>query len=167
MADDQALIELTADIVSAHVSNNTVSLSDVAGLVKGVHSALAQLNAPPVAAEPEAKTPVVTARASVKPDYLICMMCGNRQKTLKRHLMTAHDLTPDQYRAEFGLPRSYPMVSPDYSRQRGDLARSIGLGRKKDPAAPEEAKPAQARRKRQGRPGQAAAKKATPKPAEA
>jgi predicted transcriptional regulator len=139
MADEQALIELTAEIVSAHVSNNTVSLSDVPSLVQGVHAALAGLGAPQAEAEAEGKTPVVTARASVKPDSITCMECGRKQKTLKRHLMTAHGLTPDQYRKDYGLPSSYPMVAPNYSAQRGELARSIGLGRKKaDPAAESE-----------------------------
>jgi predicted transcriptional regulator len=136
MADEQALIELTADIVSAHVSNNTVSLSDVPVLVQQVHAALAQLGAPQAEAEPQGKTPVVSARASVKPDFITCMECGQKQKTLKRHLMAAHGLTPDQYRKDYGLPNSYPMVAPSYSAQRGALAKAIGLGRKKaEPAA--------------------------------
>jgi predicted transcriptional regulator len=150
MADEQALIELTADIVSAHVSNNTVSLSDVPELVKGVHAALARLGSPQAAAEPEGKTPVVSARASVKPDFITCMECGQKQKTLKRHLMTAHGLTPDQYRKDYGLPSSYPMVAPNYSAQRGALAKAIGLGRKKaEPAveASADAAPKASRRK--------------------
>jgi predicted transcriptional regulator len=135
MADDQALIEITADIVAAHVSNNTVSLSDVPALVRTVHAALAQLGASPVKAEPERKAPMVSARAAVKPDSITCMVCGAKKKMLKGHLKSAHGLTPDEYRKEFGLPGDYPIVAPNYSAQRRDLAKSIGLGRKN--AAPD------------------------------
>lgn len=130
--DNAVLLNLTGDIVSAHVSNNSVSVSDVAGLVQRVHAALSGLIAPEAeaAAAPEAKKSVVSVRASIKPDYLICMECGKKQKTLKRHLATAHNMTPAQYRVDFGLPHDYPMTSPNYSQKRGDMARSIGLGRK-------------------------------------
>lgn len=129
MADEQ-LITLTADIVSAHVANNNVAVGDVANLVQQVHGALAKLSQPAAAPEPEAKTPVVSVRSSIKPDYIVCMECGSKQKMLKRHLQTAHSLSPDQYRRDYGLPRDYPMVAPNYSEQRRTLARSIGLGRK-------------------------------------
>ena len=130
MAEREQLIELTADIVAAHVSNNTVALSDVGNLVQQVHQALASLGQ--AAAEPEAekKVPAVSARASVKPDYIVCMECGRKQKTLKRHLQTAHGMTPDQYRKEFGLADSYPMTAPSYSQRRQEMAKAIGLGRK-------------------------------------
>jgi predicted transcriptional regulator len=72
---------------------------------------------------------VVSIRASIKPDYIVCMECGRRQKTLKRHLQTAHGMNPDQYRKDYGLPADYPMVAPEYSQRRGDMARAIGLGR--------------------------------------
>ena len=138
MSDRSLLIEHTADIVSAHVANNTVALSDVPSLVTRVYEALAGLTEPQPAPEPEGKTPVVSARASVKPDYIVCMECGRKQKTLKRHLQTAHGMTPDQYRKDYGLAANYPMVAPNYSKQRGELARQIGLGRKREPApAPE------------------------------
>ncbi|MDB5722179.1 MAG: MucR family transcriptional regulator [Alphaproteobacteria bacterium] len=170
MSDEQFLIELTADIVSAHVSNNSVSLSDLPSLVQGVHAALVQLGAPQTASEPEGKARAVSARASVKPDFITCMECGRKQKMLKRHLMTAHALTPDQYRQDFGLPNSYPMVAPNYSVQRGDLARAIGLGRKKaEPiaqpaAATDEAQPsAPAAPKRSRRNEPAAAQETPPK----
>jgi predicted transcriptional regulator len=165
MADEQALIELTADIVSAHVSNNTVSLSDVPELVKGVHAALAKLGGPQVAPEPEGKTPVVSARSSIKPDFITCMECGQKQKTLKRHLMTAHGLTPDQYRKDYGLPSSYPMVAPNYSAQRGELAKAIGLGRKKaEPAAePRSDRSAEAAPKASRRKAAATSQDAAPK----
>src|SRR5688500_4170128 len=104
--EKQQLVDLTADIVAAHVSNNTVAIGDVSTLIQRVHESLSALDTPP-AQEPQGKTPVVSARASVKPDYLVCMECGTKQKMLKRHLATAHGVTPDQYRADFGLPRDY------------------------------------------------------------
>ncbi len=123
------LINLTADIVAAHVANNSVAVGDVANLVQTVHGALAGLGAPAEEGTQE-KTAVVSVRASVKPDYLVCMECGKKQKTLKRHLQTAHQMTPDQYRKDYGLPREYPMVAPEYSQSRREMAHSIGLGRK-------------------------------------
>jgi predicted transcriptional regulator len=130
------LVTLTADIVAAHVSNNNVSVGDLGGLIRGVHGALFALSAPPEPAQPEKKSPAVSVRASVKPDYLVCMECGSRQKMLKRHLTTAHRLTPAQYRADYALPLDYPMVAPNYSESRRALAHSIGLGRKRADAAP-------------------------------
>ena len=146
MADRSLLIEHTADIVSAHVANNTVALSDVPTLVQRVYEALAGLTEQQAAPEPEGKTPIVSVRASVKPDYITCMECGRKQKTLKRHLQTAHGMSPDQYRKDYGLPASYPMVAPNYSTQRGELARQIGLGRKREPEAAAQPQP-----KRRGR----------------
>ena len=128
MAEQNQLIELTADIVSAHVSNNTVSLSDVASLVQQVHQALSGLGQEPEAPAPQKKEPVVSVRASVKPDYIVCMECGKRQRTLKRHLQSAHGMSPDQYRQDYGLPNTYPMVAPDYAERRRELAKAIGLG---------------------------------------
>ena len=126
---NEQLVELTADIVSAHVANNTVSVSDIATLVQRVHEALASLGTPAVEPQQE-KVPVVSVRASIKPDHLVCMECGRKQKTLKRHLQNAHGMTPDQYRADYGLPRDYPMVAPDYSKRRSEMAQAIGLGRR-------------------------------------
>jgi predicted transcriptional regulator len=130
MDDDDTLISLTADIVCSHLENNRVAVGDVPNLIQQVHSALAGLGAPAVDKPQEKKTPVVTARASIKPDYLVCMECGKKQKTLRRHLQTAHGLTPDQYRADYGLPRDYPMTAATYSETRRTMAHSIGLGRK-------------------------------------
>jgi predicted transcriptional regulator len=127
--DNQQLVALTADIVSAHVSNNKLDVAQVGGLVQQVHEALASLRA--VEEEPVAKVPVVSVRASIKPDRLICMECGRESKMLKRHLQTAHGMTPADYRKDYGLPDSYPMVAADYAERRRDLAKSIGLGRKK------------------------------------
>ena len=142
MDQAKALIELTADIVSAHVSNNHVAVGDVAALVGQVHEALSKLGRTTEEAPSQKKTPVVSARASVRPDYLVCLECGKKQKTLKRHLQTAHQLTPEQYRADYSLSKDYPMVAPDYSKRRSEMAHSIGLGRKRN--AP--AKPARARK---------------------
>lgn len=128
--DQDQLLELTADIVAAHVANNVVSVNDVANLVQQVHGALARLGAPEEAAS-EAKTPTVSIKASLKRDHIVCMECGKKQKTLKRHLQAAHSMTPAEYRAAYGLPASYPMVAAEYSEHRRGLAHSIGLGRKK------------------------------------
>lgn len=146
MADHQQTITLTADIVAAHVSNNRVAVGDVANLVQQVHQALVGLEEPAPEMAPKKKQPAVSARASVKPDFITCMDCGKRQKMLKRHLQNAHGMTPDQYRAEFGLPASYPMTAPNYSQQRQEMAKRIGLGRK--PAAAEAASPKRTRAKR-------------------
>jgi predicted transcriptional regulator len=121
------LITLTADIVSAHVSNNSVAVGDVANLVQRVHGALTGLGQAPVE-EPKGKSPVVSVRASVKPDYIVCMECGKKQKTLKRHLQTAHRMTPTEYRKDYGLPESYPMVAPEYAERRSNMAKASGLG---------------------------------------
>lgn len=126
---NEDLVTLTADIVAAHVANNNVAVSDLALLIANVHGALAGLNGSAAPAE-EKRAPVISARASVKPDFLVCMACGTRQKTLKRHLRVAHDLTPEQYRTEFSLPASYPMTAPNYSEQRRAMAKQVGLGRK-------------------------------------
>jgi predicted transcriptional regulator len=127
---EEDLITLTADIVSAHVSNNNVGVGDLGNLIQSVHASLQGLGAPAAVKDPEPKKALVSVRASIKPDYLVCMECGSRQKMLKRHLATAHGLTPHQYRGDYGLPATYPMVAPNYSEQRRALAHSIGLGRK-------------------------------------
>lgn len=132
--EKEKLVELTADIVAAHVVNNTVSVGDMATLVQRVYEALSGLDQGGQEAARQEKTPVVSVRASVKPDFLICMECGGKHKMLKRHLMNAHSMTPDQYRADYGLARDYPMVAPNYSEQRRTLAHSIGLGRRRAPA---------------------------------
>lgn len=144
--ENQALIELTADIVAAHVANNTVAVGDVANLVHNVFGALSTLGAPE-AEETQVKAPVVSIRASVKPDYIVCMECGKKQKTLKRHLMSAHNMTPEQYRADYGLPREYPMTAPSYSEQRKAMAHKIGLGRKAGGVQPTNKAPKKATRK--------------------
>ena len=143
--ENEQLVELTADIVSAHVANNNVAVGDVATLVERVYQALSSLGTPSPEPQQE-KTPIVSVRASIKPEYLVCMECGRKQKTLKRHLENAHGMSPDQYRADYGLPRDYPMVAPEYSKKRSQMAHAIGLGRKsKDNAG--EAAPAKGRAK--------------------
>lgn len=128
--NNETLLELTAEVVSAHVGNNKVTGEELAALIEGVHQALAGLGQTVEEATAD-KVPVVSIRASVKPDYIVCMECGKKQKTLKRHLQTAHGMTPDQYRRDYGLPASYPMVAENYSARRSDLARENGLGRKR------------------------------------
>lgn len=125
----QDLVTHTADIVAAYVSSNTIAANDVPRLVQDIHQALASLRQDQQ--EPEKREPAVSVRSSVKPDHLVCLVCGAKQKTLKRHLMTSHDLTPQDYRREFGLPDSYPLTSPEYSERRRGMAMSFGLGRKK------------------------------------
>ncbi|MBB5712882.1 MucR family transcriptional regulator [Sphingomonas xinjiangensis] len=132
---EQSLVTLTADIVAAHVSNNSVSVSDIPTLIANVHSALNGLGEP-VEPEPVKQEPAVSVRASVKPDFIVCLEDGKKLKMLKRHLMTHYQMTPEQYRTKWNLPMDYPMVAPNYAEQRRDLAKKIGLGRKPKAAAP-------------------------------
>lgn len=126
----ETFITLTADIVAAHVSNNSVAVNDLPMLIANVHSALSKLDTP--APAPEVKQePAVSIRASIKPDYVICLEDGKKLKMLKRHLMTHYKMTPDQYRAKWNLPADYPMVAPNYAEQRRTLAKKIGLGTKR------------------------------------
>jgi len=127
--NDDTLITLTADIVAAHVSNNSVAVNDLPQLINNIHGALAALSggsAPEVKLEP--KVPI---RSSIKPDYIVCLEDGKRLKMLKRHLMTHYQMTPDQYRQKWGLNSDYPMVAPNYAEQRRTLAKAIGLGTKR------------------------------------
>ena len=136
-SDNQELITLTADIVAAHVSNNSVAVSDLPLLIANVHGALSGLGErkEEPAVRPE---PAVSIRSSIKPDYVVCLEDGKKLKMLKRHLMTHYNLTPDQYRQKWGLSADYPMVAPNYAEQRRTLAKKIGLGtkRKRTTAAP-------------------------------
>jgi predicted transcriptional regulator len=127
---DDTLLTLTADIVAAHVSNNSVAVNDLPLLIQNVHSALSGISGATVAPE-EKPEPKVAIRASIKPDYIVCLEDGKKQKMLKRHLMTNHNMTPAQYRERWGLPADYPMVAPNYAEQRRTLAKSIGLGTKR------------------------------------
>ncbi len=125
----ETLITLTSDIVAAHVSNNTISVEDVPALIQTVYGALASLGSPAPVIE-ERPEPAVSVRASVKRDHLVCLEDGKKMKMLKRHLMTEHGMTPDDYRQRWGLAGDYPMVAPEYAETRRDLAKKIGLGRK-------------------------------------
>ncbi|NIJ35671.1 putative transcriptional regulator [Sphingopyxis panaciterrae] len=124
----EMLVTLTADIVAAHVSNNSVAISDLAVLINNVHAALSNLGHQEV---PEEKpVPAVSIRSSVKPDHIVCLEDGKKLKMLRRHLMTHYGMTPDDYRAKWGLPADYPMVAPNYAERRRVLAKEIGLGTK-------------------------------------
>ena len=124
------LITLTADIVAAHVSNNSVAVSDLPILISNVHGALTGLGNSSTA--PEVKQePAVSVRSSIKPDFIVCLEDGKKLKMLKRHLMTHYLMTPEQYRAKWNLPADYPMVAPNYAEQRRTLAKKIGLGTKR------------------------------------
>ena len=126
---NETLATLTADIVSAHAANNNVAAAELPGLIGSVYAALSGLGAP--APQPEEKlVPAVPIRSSVKPDYIVCLESGKKLKMLKRHLMTHYDMTPDEYRAKWGLPADYPMVAPNYAKTRSELAKLIGLGSK-------------------------------------
>ena len=126
----ETLITLTADIVSAHVSNNSVAVNDLPQLIQNVHNALTGLGTK--VEEPQAKPePAVSIRSSIKPDYIVCLEDGKKLKMLKRHLMTHYNMTPDEYRQKWGLNADYPMVAPNYAEQRRSLAKKIGLGTKR------------------------------------
>ncbi|MER9895179.1 MucR family transcriptional regulator [Mesorhizobium sp. M0119] len=143
------LIELTADVVSAYVSNNPIPVGDLPALIGQVHAALKGTARGVSTEEPVALTPAVPIRKSVTPDYLISLEDGKKFKSLKRHLSTHYGLTPDGYRAKWGLPADYPMVAPNYAAARSSLAKTMGLGRKpKAPEAPEAPEPAPTKRTR-------------------
>ena len=124
-------IELTADIVSAYVSNNSVAASDIASLISQVHSALVRVSNGDAQPSGEPLKPAVPVKRSINPDYIVCLEDGKKLKMLKRHLMTHYNMTPDQYRQKWGLSADYPMVAPNYAEQRRALAKSIGLGTKR------------------------------------
>jgi predicted transcriptional regulator len=131
-------VELAADIVSAYVSNNSVPSADLPMLLNTIYTALTQ-TAQGQSREPQAElVPAVSVKKSVTPDYLICLDDGKKFKSLKRHLRTTYDMTPDQYRAKWGLPSDYPMVAPNYAKARSELAKTMGLGqqRRKEQATP-------------------------------
>ncbi|BAV52619.1 MucR family transcriptional regulator (plasmid) [Mesorhizobium loti] len=139
-------IELTADVVSAYVSNNPVPMGDLPSLIGQVHAALRGTAAGGSAAKPEPIEPAVPIKKSVTPEYIISLEDGKKFKSLKRHLSTHYGLTPDEYRAKWGLPADYPMVAPNYAAARSALAKTIGLGRK--PKEPEPSAPVKRSRKR-------------------
>lgn len=128
--EDGMLIELTAEVVSAYVGNNPVSLNDLPSLISDVHSALGSVSTT-AAAKAEKLKPAVNPKKSLHHDYLICLEDGKKFKSLKRHIRTHYDLSPEAYREKWGLPHDYPMVAPAYAEARSRLAREMGLGRKK------------------------------------
>ena len=121
------LIELTADIASAYVSNNAVSAMDLPGLIKSIHGALSGTSVEPEPI-PEIKTPAVSIKKSITDDFLICLEDGRKFKSLKRHLRAKYNLSPEEYRAKWNLPKDYPMVAPAYANARSQLAKQMGLG---------------------------------------
>lgn len=130
VGSEDTLLTLTADIVAAHVSNNSVAVNDLPNLIQNVHQALTGISGSKLETEEKA-SPAVSIRSSVKPDSITCLECGQKQKMLKRHLSTAHNTTPAEYRQKFNLASNYPMVAPNYAEQRRTLAKSIGLGTKR------------------------------------
>ncbi len=122
------LLTLTTEIVSAHVANNTVAVGDLPQLIQEVYRTLASVGNVPAA--PERPQPAVPVKKSVTPDYIICLEDGKKLKMLKRHLKTAYDMSPEDYRERWGLPADYPMVAPNYAAHRSSLAKKIGLGTK-------------------------------------
>lgn len=129
----EMLIELTADVVAAYVSNNPVPASELSSLISDVHTALGRIGGAEDAPPAEKQKPAVNPKRSVHEDYIICLEDGKRFKSLKRHLMTHYGLTPEQYREKWGLDSNYPMVAPSYAAARSRLAKEMGLGRKKEP----------------------------------
>jgi predicted transcriptional regulator len=128
------IIELSSEIVAAYVGHNALTAADLPKLIGDVYRALKGLGSSPAAAEAEQQKPATTVRRSITPDHLVCLEDGKKFKSLKRHLMTHHTLTPQQYREKWGLPVDYPMVAPNYSETRSALAKTSGLGRKAPPA---------------------------------
>ena len=128
MEDKPELLEMTADIVSAYVSNNMVPAEAVPGLIAQVHAALTGITVDPVEEEPEPREPAVPVRKSITPDFLVCLEDGRKFKSLKRHLRTKYNMSPEEYRSKWNLPKDYPMVAPNYAKARSDLAKQMGLG---------------------------------------
>src|SRR5215208_7149614 len=124
-------IELAADIVSAYVSNNSVPTGELPGLISEVHTALMKVGVGAIELPVEAPRPAVPVKKSVTPDYIVCLEDGKKFKSLKRHLRTQYNMTPEQYRERWGLPPDYPMVAPNYAQARSQLAKEMGLGQQR------------------------------------
>lgn len=139
-------LELTTEVIAAYVSNNPVPSGDLSKLIAQTHAALCALSDPPMQAPAEKPVPAVPVRKSVSPNYLVCLEDGKKFKSLKRHLATHYNLTPQQYREKWELPADYPMVAPSYSERRSSLAKAHGLGRKTEAAV----EPAKSARKKVG-----------------
>jgi predicted transcriptional regulator len=130
-AGDGTYIQLTAHIVSAYVSNNTVPSAEIPGLISQVYSALMRVSGGQAVAPAEPLKPAVSVKRSVTPEYLVCLEDGKKFKSLKRHLRTQYDMTPEKYREKWGLPSDYPMVAPNYAAARSQLAKQMGLGQQR------------------------------------
>jgi predicted transcriptional regulator len=126
-----SFIELTADIVSAYVSNNSVSAGEIPSLINQVHAALMRVSAGQSDAQPEPLKPAISVKKSITPDHLVCLEDGKKFKSLKRHLRTQYNMTPETYREKWGLPPDYPMVAPNYAAARSQLAKQMGLGQQR------------------------------------
>lgn len=127
------LLALTTDIVTSHLSRNTVESGDISGLIRDVYATLSTVGTSEQ--ERDMPQPAVSIKKSIHPDYIICLEDGKKLKMLKRHLRTSFDMSPDDYRQRWGLPPDYPMVAPNYALQRRDLAKKIGLGTRRKKAA--------------------------------
>jgi predicted transcriptional regulator len=130
-----SIATLTAEIVSAYVSRNQIASSELGGLISAVAGQLGKIGAAPEQPAEEKPAPAVSVRRSIRPDHLVCLVCGKPKKTLKRHLAVRHDLSPAEYREHFGLKPDYPMTAPNYTQQRREVALATGLGRLKEPAS--------------------------------
>jgi len=128
MDEKAEIIEMTTDIVSAYLSNNTVSPGDLPGLIQSVHRALSTVSTGVDTSQPAPKEPAVSIKKSITPDYLVCLEDGRKFKSLKRHLRTKYNMSPEEYRTKWGLAKDYPMVAPNYAKARSDLAKQMGLG---------------------------------------
>ncbi len=131
-AEKSNLVELTAQIVSAYVAKNVVASSDLPALIQGVYDALGRVAHAPEPDVREELKPAISVKKSVLPDYLICLEDGKKFKSLKRHLRTHYNLSPEEYREKWGLPIDYPMVAPNYAAARSELAKQMGLGTRKE-----------------------------------
>ena len=125
------LVNITATIVAAYVSNNSISSSDLPGLIADTHAALSRAAGRAAPIEREDNRPKIAVKKSIMADYIICLEDGKKFKSLKRHLRTHYNLSPEEYREKWGLPHDYPMVAPNYARARSDLAKKMGLGTRK------------------------------------
>jgi predicted transcriptional regulator len=128
---ESSYIQLTANIVSAYVSNNTVASADISNLIGQVYSALLRISNGPAAAPAEPLKPAVPVKRSLTAEYIVCLEDGKKFKSLKRHLRTQYEMTPEQYREKWGLPPDYPMVAPNYAAARSQLAKQMGLGQQR------------------------------------
>lgn len=128
MDEISEVIEMTADIVSAYVGNNSVSAADLPSLIQSVHAALVGVTVAVEPVETTPREPAVPVKRSITPEFLICLEDGRKFKSLKRHLRTKYNLSPEDYRAKWGLAKDYPMVAPSYAKARSDLAKQMGLG---------------------------------------